>query len=317
VADVATTHLAWDWLASRFGQRGITPATTLDELDVDSLDWLQLTTEIEQAFGVRLTGDTISRIENVGDLLRAVTESVSTQANPIPSPLQEPEEFLGEECRFWFNPLGSSELVIARCIHALNWLTIRVVNRVSVCGLEQLPPRGPFILAPHHVSYLDAFVLSAALDFRLIRKCYWAAWTGIAYGPVLRSLRRLTHVVPVDSSHGAASSLAYGAAVLRSQHNLIWFPEGKLSCSGDVLELKPGIGILLAHYPVPVIPVHIEGTHKALPPGKLVPRPGRMQVTFETPLDPDNLAGHGSGATRQERITSALHDAMSRYCRPK
>ncbi len=181
-------------------------------------------------------------------------------------------------------------------------------------GLERLPPRGPFILAPHHVSYLDAFVLSAVLDFELLRRTYWAAWTGVAFGPVFRLFRRLTHVVPVDSSRGAASSLAYGAAVLGSQHNLIWFPEGQLSRSGELLALKPGTGILLAHYPVPVIPVHIEGTRQALPPGSLVPRPGRMQVTFAAPLDLKQLASDGAGASQQERIMGALRAAMAHNC---
>lgn len=306
-----------EWLVERFRGTTVTPDTSLLDLGIDSLDWLELTAEIERRFGVRLTGDAVSRIKNVANLLREVAEHPPNERTcpDIPSPLEQPEAFLGKERLYWLKPLGAAELAAAWCVYVLNRSLVRSVFRLTIQGREKLPAEGFFVLAPHHVSYLDSLVLGAALDFALLRKTYWAAWTGVAFGPAFRLLRRLTHVVPVDSARGAASSLAYGAAVLRSQHNLIWFPEGKLSLTGGLLELQPGIGLLLTHYPVPVVPVYIEGTREALPPGHRCPRSGRISITFESPLDPRELATNGSGAERSERITSALHDEMARLCR--
>jgi hypothetical protein len=73
------------------------------------------------------------------------------------------------------------------------------------------------------------------LDFRLLSRTYWAGWTGIAFGPVFRVLRRLAHVVPIEQEKAAASSLAFGAAVLRSQHNLVL----KQACWDGPLEHHP------------------------------------------------------------------------------
>ena len=53
-------------------------------------------------------------------------------------------------------------------------------------------------------------------------------------------------------------------AVLKCQQNLVWSPEGHRSPTGKVQPSKPGIGMLLNHFPVPVVPVFIRGTHKAM-----------------------------------------------------
>jgi long-chain acyl-CoA synthetase len=186
---------------------------------------------------------------------------------------------------------------------------------LSVHGRERLPAEGPFVLTPNHSSYLDSSVLAAVLDFKLLSRTYWAGWTGIAFGPVFRVLRRLAHVVPISQEKAVASSLAFGAAVLRDQHNLVWYPEGGHSRTGELQPLKPGIGLLLEHEPVPVVPVHLEGTRDALPPGRVLPRPGRIRITFGQPLDPRELEQKGRGDQPHERITSALHEEMARLGR--
>lgn len=128
-------------------------------------------------------------------------------------------------------------------------------------------------------------------------------------------LRRLCHVVPIDPQHAVTSSLAFGAAVLRDGHTLVWYPEGGHSKTGKLGPLRPGIGMLLEKYPVPVVPVSLEGTREALPPGSFAPRLRRIHVTFGNPLDPRDLAKKGKGDQPDERITSALHDAMARLQR--
>ena len=64
--------------------------------------------------------------------------------------------------------------------------------------------------------------------------------------------------------------------------------------------------MLLARYPVPVVPVHLEGTRESLPAGRYVPRPGRIQITFGAPLDPHKLQKKGKGKEPYERITSRI-----------
>lgn len=77
----------------------------------------------------------------------------------------------------------------------------------------------------------------------------------------------------IEPQRAARSSLAFGATILRDGKNLIWFPEGERSTSGELKDFKPGIGMLLERFPASIIPVFLHGTHEALPPGKHLPDP--------------------------------------------
>jgi long-chain acyl-CoA synthetase len=176
---------------------------------------------------------------------------------------------------------------------SLNRAIMRGLFRLRAEGLENLPEEGPFIVAPNHVSYLDAFVVAAALPRDVRRRTYWAGWTGAAFGnPLTRLISRLAQVVPVDPERAGFSSLAYGAAVLARGQNLVWFAEGERSRTGSLQQFKPGVGMILDHYPVPVVPAFIRGTYEAMPRGKFLRRLEKVSITFGEPFDPHGPDGN-------------------------
>src|SRR5205823_5431700 len=125
-------------------------------------------------------------------------------------------------------------------------------------------------------------------------------------------LSRLGKILPVEPMRAARSSLAFGAVILKKKKNLVWFPEGERSASGELQEFKPGIGMLLEHFPALVVPVLVHGTHQALPPGKFFPRPHAIRVVFGKPLDPHNLTDKDRAEKPHEQIASALHDGVAK-----
>ncbi len=64
----------------------------------------------------------------------------------------------------------------------------------------------------------------------------------------MRLLSRLTHVVPIDPQRGVMSRLAFGAAVITRDQNLVWFPEGERFPDGQLQPFRAGIGLLLEHH---------------------------------------------------------------------
>jgi long-chain acyl-CoA synthetase len=115
----------------------------------------------------------------------------------------------------------------------------------------------------------------------------------------------LTHTVPIEPQHGARSSLAFGAAILRRGDGLVWFPEGGLSPDGHVQPFKPGLGLLLSQFRIPVVPVLIEGTFEAMPTGSRWPRSHQVNVTYGHATDVEELKQQG-GSDDPERIMDAL-----------
>ena len=64
---------AWEWLREHYPDRKLTLDTSPQlDLQIDSLEWVTLTIEIERRFGVTLTGDALSRILTVRDLLQEI-----------------------------------------------------------------------------------------------------------------------------------------------------------------------------------------------------------------------------------------------------
>ena len=195
---------------------------------------------------------------------------------------------------------------------ALDRALLRGLFRLDVRGLENLPKKGPFVITPNHVSYLDSFALAAALDRARLRETYWAGWVGAAFGnPLTRLVSRLARVVPVDPARAGSSSLAFGAAVLGRGKNLVWFPEGERSWTGKLGPFKKGFGVLLEHHRVPVVPVFVEGTYEAMPRGSFLPRLRRVTVTFGEPLSVDELERRGEDEEPRDRIVDALRDRIA------
>ena len=64
---------------------------------------------------------------------------------------------------------------------------------------------------------------------------------------------------------------------------LIIFPEGTRSTTGEVGEFKSGIGALVAGKDVAVVPCFIDGSFRAWPKGKRLPRPRKVRLIIGPP----------------------------------
>ena len=303
----------WSWLAERYPKIRLTPDSSLQlDLGVDSLEWLDMTLEVRERFGVELDEEEIGRIGTVRDLLQHFGEHAGTPHPPPSDPLERPEEVLSPEQKRFLNPQGWLLSALAKVLFGLNRGVARTIFRVRASGAEQLRV-GQVLLAPNHVSYLDPFVLAAVLDDRVLERTFWAGWAGAAFhNPLNRLVSRLAKTVPIDSRGKVGVSLALAAAVLGRGHNLVWFPEGRRSPEGTLLPFRQGIGLLLSRYDVPVAPVFISGTEQAMPVGRAIPRPAKVTVRFGPMVTAEELAREGKGEGRRERIVDALHARVAK-----
>ena len=301
---------AWELLTEKFPDRRLTPDSALElDLGIDSLEWLNLTLELRHRVGVEFTEEAIGRMETVRDLLEEASSS-SVGAGDA-DPLEQPEEVLSDEQKRWLEPLGSKGKAVARAQYTINRRLMRTLFGVQTLGREHLPETGPYILAPNHVSHLDPFAIGAALPPERLADLYWGGWTGAAFGNVVtRFVSRHAQVVPVDPDGGPFSSLAFAAALLKRRKNLVWFPEGERSPTGELQEFQSGIGMLIERFHPVVIPVWIEGAHSALPRGGRLPRLHRITVTFGTPIEASELLGGADEDRRPEQIAGKLRDRL-------
>lgn len=206
-----------------------------------------------------------------------------TRSNRITIPpselLKHPNRYLKPLQNRWLRPLDASSRFAQAGLYYVNWLMMRILFRLTVEGAENIPSSGSYILAPNHTSSLDPCAIAAAVSLKQFRSLRWAAREDAVTGHFLRErVARLGCVIPIERS---IRSLAAASAVLDQGENLVWFPEGTRSESGELQPLRPGIGYLACHRSVPVIPVITTGAHSAMPPPrKTLRRLSKINVRF-------------------------------------
>ncbi|UXH78535.1 MFS transporter [Roseateles amylovorans] len=141
----------------------------------------------------------------------------------------------------------------------LSWFVVHAIYRLRSTGTAHIPEDGPAILAPNHVSYVDALVLSALCP----RPIRFVMDASIFRVPVLSWLFRQVNAIPIASAKREPETLekamAAVDAALRNGELVCVFPEGALTRDGQVAEFKPGIRRMLDATPVPVIPIGLSG----------------------------------------------------------
>jgi long-chain acyl-CoA synthetase len=283
---------------------GIIPQTHLrNDLGLDSVGHLQLLALVEERYGITIPDAAAQAHTRVEDLLREIGEREPLEA---PAPTGPWWRSSGIADPDWKRD-GTSALLslpVRWTMRGLLRLFTRSYIRVEARGLENIPARGPFIIAPNHSSHLDSAAILHALKGR--RALRIAAGEDYFFStPVKRWVfTNVFDAVPMDRRAGGTGGLQRCMEVLNEDggrdEGLLVYPEGTRSLDGHLQPFKVGLGLMAVESGVPIVPTWVEGTHELLPKGRRIPRPGRVRVVFGRPLSP-------------EREDDALADRVLRY----
>jgi 1-acyl-sn-glycerol-3-phosphate acyltransferase len=156
-----------------------------------------------------------------------------------------------------------------------------------VTGAENIPASGGAILAANHQSVVDSVFLPLMVDrpVTFSAKAEYFNASGPA-GRLWAAYLRATNQLPMDRDGPRAAQDTLEAALALLQQGQLFgiYPEGTRSPDGRLYRGRPGVGWLALRSGLPVIPVALSGTRKVLPPGRMIPRPGRIGVTIGKPL---------------------------------
>ncbi|HUK58841.1 MAG TPA: AMP-binding protein [Stellaceae bacterium] len=298
-----TAAQVWDWLGRRYPTHGLGLDMNPEmDLGIDSLGWVDVTLALERELGVRLTEHEIGRIVTLRDLLR---EAVEARGRPAAA----------HETKAPALPvLGPGSYLLQDMLAALIRLLMRWLFKLEATGQENLPPAGYFLICPNHESYLDPFVVSAALPKGRHRRTWWAGWTGIMLATAARRFfSKIVQLLPVDQYRGGGASLDLAAAAFERGGAVVWFPEGGLSRDGELQRFQAGVGVLVEKHRVSVVPAAIAGSYEAWPYGGGFPGGfksfHKIRVRFGAPIEADTLVAAGNGSA--QGIADALRERIA------
>jgi 1-acyl-sn-glycerol-3-phosphate acyltransferase len=157
---------------------------------------------------------------------------------------------------------------------------------LAVRGLENLPPRGPYVVAANHTSYLDGMVLLAILPWK---KSAFVAKSELRDNFITRLFlhglgAQYVERFDVQKSAEHADELA-GAA--REGRTLIVFPEGTLLRHTGLLPFRTGAFQTAVLAQIPVVPVALRGVRSVLRDGTWYLRRAPVSVTISAPVAPE------------------------------
>ncbi len=152
-----------------------------------------------------------------------------------------------------------------------------------VTGRENLPARGAYLVAPVHRSYVDWLIVARITGRRRLRYIAKAEiWRSKPLGRVLEALG----VFPVNRAGADREALERCREVLAGGEPLVMFPEGTRRSGPLVEDLREGVAYLALRAGVPVVPIGIGGSERAMPRGRAIPRPRRVEVVIGKPMYP-------------------------------
>lgn len=161
-----------------------------------------------------------------------------------------------------------------RFLRVLLRTLLKLIFKIEIKGLENLPRNGGYILAGNHLSgWLDPFLMLAFCP--ATPRIYFIAAAEEVLKPEWRRFftERIGGVIPIERNRGTAGRevLEKVSEVLKGGGVLGIFPEGDVSPeeTGHVMRLKKGVGHFAVRANCPIVPVAFHGT-KELYVGKSV-----------------------------------------------
>jgi 1-acyl-sn-glycerol-3-phosphate acyltransferase len=129
-------------------------------------------------------------------------------------------------------------------------------------GVENIPREGGAILAINHIGYLD-FALTGTAALPVKRYVRFMAKKEIFDHKISGPLMRGMHHISVDRSSGSSSFVA-ALRALRNGEIVGIFPEGTISRSFELAEMKTGAVRLAMGAHVPIIPAIVWGSQRIM-----------------------------------------------------
>lgn len=139
------------------------------------------------------------------------------------------------------------------------WLLVSFLYRLRRREIEQIPQQGGALLVCNHVSYVDALLLTAAVS-RPIRFVMHQSNYSI---PILHWVFSAAKTIPIAGVREDRALMRRAFATidtaLAAGELVCIFPEGGLTCNGELGRFHSGVEHILARSPVTVVPLALCG----------------------------------------------------------
>ena len=197
-------------------------------------------------------------------------------------------------------------------VKTFGWIARRRLGP-EVAGVRNVPKHGGAIIAANHLAVIDDALIPITCPrmVHFMGKAEYFEGKGIT-GKFKKWWFTSVGVFPVDRSGGKKSlgALEHAREIIEAGHLFGIHIEGTRSPDGRMYKGHTGVARLALETGCPIVPVAIIGSDKLQPVGTVIPRKGRTQVLYGTPIHvekkPADQIDHDDLRSLTDRITEAI-----------
>jgi long-chain acyl-CoA synthetase len=259
------------------------------ELNLTSLDRVELMSALEERFQVELNETSFAEARTVADVQRL---------------LQQPAFDRAEYVYPRWTQLAPVRWIRLGVYYALVWPATQILGHPKIVGRENLRNvRGPVLIVSNHITRrADIGLILAALPLRFRHRLA----TTMA-GETLQNMRRppgnwffvkrwayylgywlataLFNVFPLPQHSGFRESFRFAGESADRGYSILVFPEGEVNNSEDgrMAVFQSGIGLLAENLRLPIIPMRLDGVWQMKREGRRLAYFGEITVRIGAP----------------------------------
>ena len=274
-----------------------------DQLNLSSMDRVELMSALEDRYQVDLSEANFANLTTVGELERLIQQP----SNSARGGYRYPRWALR-----W--PITWIRTVV---YNLLSLPATLIMAHPKIEGSENLQGiEGPVLVTCNHVTYIDVGFVLIALPPRLRHHLavgmhgerLWGMWRPPNTMNLLERwwfqagyylVVALFNVFPLPQESGVRESFAFSGECADRGYSVLVFPEGRRTPDGELSPFRSGIGMLASRLNVPVVPMRIHGLYDMKLSGRKIARRGELRVVIGKPVSfPSD--------TQAEEITNQL-----------
>jgi|GEM_PF-2207177 1-acyl-sn-glycerol-3-phosphate acyltransferase len=144
------------------------------------------------------------------------------------------------------------------------------------------PVTSPFVLACNHRSFLDPPMVGMCQ----LRPISYFARASLWKNHFVAFFLQIMYGIPIDRDAPGLTSMKGAIDKLRQGISVLVFPEGTRTKDGRLQEFRDGPALFARRANVPIVPVYMHRTERALPRSSSMPRPfaSRLEVRIGSPI---------------------------------
>ncbi|MBO7201211.1 MAG: AMP-binding protein [Bacteroidales bacterium] len=274
------------------------------DLSMDSLSKVSLLAFIENSFDICLNEENIDELNTLDKL----SKYIETNNHKLNDSKITWSEILSSKIDIKLDKPG----IIHWCMNSLSKFVLSVLYRFKYKGSKNIPNE-PCIIVANHRSALDGLLLTYKLPGKINRNTFFFAKKKHWKNKFSLFMAKKNNIILMDINKNVRESLQEMCAVLSKGKNIVIFPEGTRSKTKNLNKFKETFAILSKELNVPVVPVAISGSERAVYHNIKVPLPRFMSKINVDVLQPIYPSEEQTAEKLRDKVVNSIKKHLGKH----